>query len=86
MQYLDTLRTQMNFSFFFMKISKEILPVRSRSVTLVVTQRSPTVQGNVCLLLLTGYKHNTQDETVHYTVPGHTPGYWNATGIHRLIV
>lgn len=74
MQDLDTLRTQMNFSLFFMKNSKEILPVRSRSVTMVVTQSSPTVQGNVCLVLQTEYKHNTQDETVNCTVPGHTPG------------
>lgn len=63
MHDFDTLRTQMNFSFFFMKISKVILPVRSRSLTMVVTQSSPTVQGNVCLVIQMEYKHNTQDET-----------------------
>lgn len=86
MQDLDTLRTQMNFSFFFMKFSKEILPVGSTSVTMVVTESSPTVQGNVYLGLQTECKHNTQDETLNCTVPGDTPGYWSATRIYCLIV
>lgn len=47
---------------------------------MMVTQSSPTVQGNVCLVIQMEYKHNIQDETVNCTVPGHTPGSWNATG------